>query len=215
MTNKWGIHESWWNFIASEFQADYMQSILGGLTTTTVPHPDRMFSALQTSYDDVKVVIIGQDPYPRSGMANGMAFAVDPAYPTIPKSLQNIFKEIEHDIGEVKTDQSLKWWASQGVFLLNRYLTTEVNEINAHEDFGWDRFTDHIIELLNLKEHPVVFLLWGQKAQQVMELIDEYHYILTAAHPSPRSANRGFLGCRHFSKTNGLLEYHGLPPISW
>lgn len=166
--------------------------------------------------NDVKVVILGQDPYPTVGYANGFCFSVNPNN-KIPKSLKNIFIELKDDIGkEIPLNGDLSKWANQGVFLLNTILTVENGKPESHAKIGWEEFTDAIIQILSFRNSNLVFLLWGAKAEKKRTLIDENkHLVLTAPHPSPLSAYRGFFGCRHFSKTNTFLLSKGKPIISW
>lgn len=213
----------WQALLQSEFQEPYMEQLRSLLRTECAsghrvfPEKDRIFQALKlVDFDDVRVVILGQDPYHGAGQANGLAFAVNNGTPP-PPSLVNIFKEIAQDLAQpapLHTD--LEDWARQGVLLLNTVLTVRENCAFSHRDKGWERFTDKVITCLNQKTTPVVFLLWGAAAQSKAALIKAPpHYILKAPHPSPLSAHRGFLGCRHFSKTNQILEQNHLRPIVW
>ncbi len=165
---------------------------------------------------DVKVVILGQDPYPTEGYANGFSFSVNPKN-SIPKSLKNIFVELKDDVGkEIPSDGDLSNWAIQGVLLLNSVLTVEKGKPESHSKIGWEEFTDAIIQLLSLRNNKLVFLLWGAKAEKKKEWIDQSkHLVLIAPHPSPLSAYRGFFGCRHFSQTNAFLFANGKPIIRW
>jgi len=180
------------------------------------PKMEDIFNCLrETPFEDVKVVIIGQDPYHNEGQAHGMSFSVLPGVDT-PPSLINIFKEIKEDIGIQNTSAYLLPWAKQGVLLLNSVLTVRENMANSHKDKGWEYVTDSIIKKLNEKETPVVFLLWGANARKKKELItNKSHLILECAHPSPLSAYNGFFGCKHFSKCNAFLSKNGLKPINW
>jgi len=180
------------------------------------PKMEDIFNCLrETPFEDVKVVIIGQDPYHNEGQAHGMSFSVLPGVDT-PPSLINIFKEIKEDIGIHNTSAYLLPWAKQGVLLLNSVLTVRENMANSHKDKGWEYVTDSIIKKLNEKETPVVFLLWGANARKKKELItNKSHLILECAHPSPLSAYNGFFGCKHFSKCNAFLSKNGLKPINW
>ena len=181
------------------------------------PPKDQVFSAFAyTSYADVKVVIIGQDPYHNVGQAHGLCFSVQKDI-DIPPSLQNIYQELHDDMGcYIPNNGYLVKWAKQGVLLLNTVLTVRAHEANSHRGIGWETFTDRVIELVDAKEGPVVFLLWGSPAQKKEALLhNPDHLILKAPHPSPLSAYRGFFGCRHFSKTNEYLVSHGLTPIDW
>ena len=181
------------------------------------PPKDQVFSAFQlTSYEDVRVVIIGQDPYHNFGQAHGLCFSVQPGI-EIPPSLQNIYQELHDDLGcYIPNNGYLVKWAKQGVLLLNTVLTVRAHEANSHKGMGWEIFTDKVIELVDAKKEPVVFLLWGTPAQRKAEMLhNPNHLVLTAPHPSPLSAYRGFFGCRHFSKTNEFLKQNGRTPIDW
>ncbi len=176
-----------------------------------------MFRALDTTpFDEVKVVILGQDPYHNPGQAEGLSFSV-PKGQKLPPSLQNIFKELKTDLGiETPTHGSLVNWAKQGVLLLNATLTVRENQPGSHQKKGWENFTDSIIRELSFRKNGLVFILWGKYAQAKTNLIDTTkHFILQAPHPSPFSVERGFYGCKHFSKTNELLLEQGLSPINW
>ena len=181
------------------------------------PPKDQVFSAFSlTPYKDVKVVIIGQDPYHNVGQAHGLCFSVQKGI-DVPPSLQNIYQELHDDLGcYIPNNGMLSKWAEQGVLLLNTVLTVRAHEANSHRGFGWERFTDRVIELVDAKEEPVVFLLWGAPAQKKEAMLhNPNHLVLKAPHPSPLSAYRGFFGCRHFSKTNEFLASHGQTPIDW
>ena len=176
-----------------------------------------IFNALKlTPYHSVKAVILGQDPYHGPGQAHGLSFSVQKGV-IPPPSLKNIFKELEDDLGVVPPDHGeLTEWARQGVLLLNTVLTVRASNPNSHKEIGWQTFTDNVVRKLNEREKPMVFLLWGANARRKVELItNPNHLILTCAHPSPFSANSGFFGCRHFSKTNAFLEARGQAPIDW
>jgi len=181
------------------------------------PPKDQVFSAFQlTSLENVKVVIIGQDPYHNVGQAHGLCFSVQPGI-EIPPSLQNIYQELHDDLGcYIPNNGTLTKWAKQGVLLLNTVLTVRAHQANSHRGMGWEQFTDSVIELVDKKDSPVVFLLWGAPAgQKAAMLHNPKHLILKAPHPSPLSAYRGFFGCKHFSKTNEFLVQNGLEPIDW
>ena len=181
------------------------------------PPKDYIFNALKlTSYKDTKVVIVGQDPYHGEGEAHGLSFSVQKGV-KIPPSLKNIYKELYSDLGIVPEDNGdLSKWAKQGVLLLNSVLTVEKDKAASHRDIGWDAITDYIIKLLNLKEEPIVFILWGNFAKKKAKLItNEKHLIITSAHPSPLSASRGFFGSKPFSKANNFLVNNKLKPIDW
>ena len=164
----------------------------------------------------MKVVILGQDPYHGPGQAHGLCFSVPPGIP-FPPSLQNIFKELQDDLGlPMPSSGDLTPWARQGVFLLNAILTVEAHKPASHRGKGWEIFTDRVIQTVSQSRPHVVFMLWGQYARSKKSLIDaSRHLILEAAHPSPYSAEKGFLGCRHFSKANAFLQAHGIEPIDW
>jgi uracil-DNA glycosylase len=176
-----------------------------------------IFNALKhTAYSDVKVVILGQDPYHGPNQAHGMCFSVKKGV-AVPPSLVNIYKELKEDVGfEIPNHGFLESWADQGVLLMNTVLTVRGGQANSHKGKGWEIFTDQVIRHLNDREQPMVFLLWGAHAKSKRQLItNPNHMILTAAHPSPLSAYNGFYGCRHFSRTNLFLEEQGMKPIDW
>ena len=216
------INKSWDEFLKNEFEQDYFRKLSAFLKTeyaekTIYPPKQEVFSAFYyTDLDKVKVVILGQDPYHEPNQACGMCFAVKPGNP-LPKSLINIYREIHDDLGlNMTTNGYLVKWATQGVLLINTVLTVERGKANSHKGQGWEIFTDHVIELLNKQDQPIVFLLWGNNARSKTVLLNNpRHLVLTAAHPSPLSAYNGFFGCRHFSKTNEFLERNGLKPIDW
>ncbi len=214
---------TWKTILGDEKQKPYFQAILNFIKTERAagkiiyPAQEDIFNALKfTPFENVKVVILGQDPYHGPNQAHGLAFSVRPGVPP-PPSLQNIFKELQADLGIAKpTHGCLEKWAQQGVLLLNAVLTVEADKPQSHAHIGWQRFTDQVITSLN--EHPqgIVFLLWGAYAQQKSQLITNLrHRTLKAPHPSPLSASRGFLGCRHFSQANQLLQQLGREPIDW
>jgi len=184
---------------------------------TVYPNMYDIFNALRyTSYSDVKAVILGQDPYHGPGQAHGLSFSVKPGV-AVPPSLRNIFAEQQQDVGITPPQHGcLESWARQGVLLLNTALTVRAGQANSHRGIGWETFTDSIIRLLDQREQPMVFLLWGANARAKTQLIrNPAHLVLTAAHPSPLSAHNGFFGCRHFSKTNAFLQQNGMTPICW
>ena len=185
-------------------------------TTKCFPPKDQIFRAIElTPFDEVKVVIIGQDPYHNDNQANGLCFSVSDKV-TAPPSLKNIFKELEDDLGIKKTSNELEMWAKQGVLLLNATLTVRAHEANSHKDLGWEQFTDFIIKEISDKKENVVFVLWGNFAQKKAGLIDtKKHFIIQSVHPSPLSARKGFFGSRPFSKINQFLEEKGKEPINW
>jgi len=181
------------------------------------PPGPQIFAAFDaTPFEQVKVVVLGQDPYHGYGQAHGLSFSVPPGIP-VPPSLLNIYKEIEADLAIPRADHGcLLPWARQGVLLLNAVLTVEEGKAGAHQGRGWEGFTDHVVDVLNREREGLVFLLWGAYAQQKGKVIDtRRHRVLKAPHPSPLSAHRGFLGCRHFSQTNDYLARHGLARIDW
>ena len=184
---------------------------------TIYPPGKLIFNALDsTPFDKVKVVILGQDPYHGSGQAHGLSFSV-PEGERVPPSLVNIYKEISSDLGiQAPPHGNLQSWAEQGILLLNAVLTVERGHASAHQGKGWERFTDRVVSELNAGREHLVFMLWGSYAMKKGAIIDrDRHFVLTAPHPSPLSAHRGFLGCRHFSRANTWLEQHGLEAIDW
>ena len=185
-------------------------------TTKCFPPKNQIFRAIElTPFEEVKVVIIGQDPYHNDNQANGLCFSVSDKV-TAPPSLKNIFKELEDDLGIKKTSNELEIWAKQGVLLLNATLTVRAHEANSHKDLGWEQFTDFIIKEISDKKENVVFVLWGAFAQKKAGLIDaSKHFIIQSAHPSPFSVHKGFFGSRPFSKINQFLEEKGKEPINW
>lgn len=214
---------TWSDILGDEKSQPYFKSILEFLAKEKkagkVIYPDQneLFSAFkETPYDQLKVVILGQDPYHGPGQAHGMAFSVKPGVKP-PPSLKNIFKELASDLGlPIPNHGYLKKWANQGVLLLNTSLSVEESKPQSHADIGWTLFTDNVIRQLNNYPHGLVFLLWGAHAKNKRALIDEKkHLVLTAPHPSPFSAHQGFLGCHHFSKANDFLKTHGRMPIDW
>ena len=216
------IGNSWDDLLKDEFLKDYYKLLRKNLaqeykTRTIYPAMENIFNALKyTSYEDVKVVILGQDPYHGPNQAHGLCFSVQKGV-VQPPSLKNMFKELESDLGiKPPTHGCLTDWAKQGVLLLNTVLTVREGEPNSHKKIGWTIFTDKIIKLLNEREDPVIFVLWGKNAIDKLPLItNTNHYVLTAVHPSPLSASRGFFGCKHYSKTNKILLSIGKEPIDW
>ncbi len=216
------IGNKWDDILKDEFEKDYYKKIREFLKYeyshyTVYPKMENIFSALKLcDYDDIKVVIIGQDPYHEEGQAHGLSFSVQPGI-EIPPSLLNIYKELQSDLGcYIPNNGFLEKWAKQGVLLLNNVLTVRAHMANSHKDCGWETFTDRIIEELNKRETPVVFLMWGSCAKKKELLItNPIHKILKAPHPSPLSAYRGFFGCKHFSTTNNILMKNGELPIDW
>lgn len=216
------IGNKWDDILKDEFEKDYYKKIREFLKYeyshyTVYPKMENIFSALKLcDYNDIKVVIIGQDPYHEEGQAHGLSFSVQPGI-EIPPSLLNIYKELQSDLGcYIPNNGFLEKWAKQGVLLLNNVLTVRAHMANSHKDCGWETFTDRIIEELNKRETPVVFLMWGSCAKKKELLItNPIHKILKAPHPSPLSAYRGFFGCKHFSTTNNILMENGELPIDW
>ncbi len=216
------LGNEWDELLVGEFQKDYYQKLRAFLakeyrTARVFPDMYDIFNALKyTSYSNVKAVIIGQDPYHGEGQAHGLCFSVKRGIEP-PPSLKNIYKELSDDVGFVPPDHGeLTDWAKQGVLLLNTVLTVRSGEPKSHRDRGWEIFTNRVIEILDKRDEPIVFLLWGSDAQQKKALIkNPKHRILQTVHPSPLSAYRGFFGCRHFSKTNEILAQMGKEPIDW
>ncbi|NLV88009.1 MAG: uracil-DNA glycosylase [Tissierellia bacterium] len=216
------FNNDWQDLLEDEMKKDYYQKLRTFLieeyrTKTIYPDMYDIFNALHlTPYKDVKVVILGQDPYHGPNQAHGLSFSVKPGV-KIPPSLKNIYKELQDDLGcYIPNHGSLTKWAKEGVLLLNTSLTVRARQPNSHSNIGWEIFTDHIIELLNERKDPIVFILWGNNAIRKKALItNPWHYIITSPHPSPFSANRGFFGSKPFSKTNKFLESIGKKPIDW
>jgi len=217
------LEKSWLDHLQPEFDKPYMQTLKQFLLSekqagkTIYPPGPEIFTALNsTAFDDVKVVILGQDPYHGPGQAHGLSFSVAPGVP-IPPSLRNMYKELEQDLGiPFARHGSLLKWANQGVLLLNAVLTVQKATAGAHQGRGWEQFTDAAIAALNEKRENIVFLLWGAYAQKKGSFIDQNrHLILRTVHPSPLSAHRGFMGCCHFSKTNDYLQSTHQSPIDW
>jgi len=218
------IEETWKQELKQEFTKAYFQQIVAFLKTEKIqgkiiyPPGSLIFNAFtQTPFHQVKVVIIGQDPYHGQGQAHGLCFSVQDGIQP-PPSLINIYKEIQSDlgIGMPARHGNLIKWAQQGVLLLNAFLTVRANEPASHSKIGWEEFTNTVIQKISDEKKGVVFLLWGKFAQEKQSLIDETkHHVLKAAHPSPFSADKGFFGCKHFSKTNELLLSEGSDPVDW
>lgn len=216
------LGNDWDNILKDEWEKPYYKKLRAFLKSeysarTVYPDMNNIFNALRMcSFEDTKVVIIGQDPYHGEGQAHGLCFSVKEGV-TPPPSLKNIFKELNSDIGRpIDNNGNLEKWAKQGVLLLNAVLTVREGEPTSHKNIGWEIFTDRVIEELNKKEKPVVFLLWGAYAQKKCEKItNPIHHKLMSVHPSPLSASRGFFGCKHFSKTNQILEKNGFNQIKW
>lgn len=216
------LNNDWDFLLKEEFEKDYYIKLREFLVNeyevnTIFPSKDKIFEALKhTSYKDTKVLILGQDPYHGENQAHGLAFSVQPTVKT-PPSLLNMYKELKNDLGcYIPNNGYLMPWADQGVLLLNTALTVRAHEANSHKNRGWEIFTDEIIKILNKREEPVIFVLWGANARKKKAFIDENkHFILEAPHPSPLSASRGFFGCKHFSKINDILIKQGKEPINW
>lgn len=216
------LKNDWKNYLSSEFEKDYyinLRNFLKHEYSSSVIYPNMydIFNALHyTSFKDTKVVILGQDPYHGPNQAHGLSFSVNPGVKT-PPSLVNIFKELHTDLGcYIPNNGYLKKWADQGVLLLNTVLTVRASEANSHRKKGWEEFTNKIISVLNTKETPIVFILWGNNAISKTELItNPKHLIIKSVHPSPLSASRGFFGSKPFSKTNEFLISTNQSPIDW
>lgn len=216
------ISGAWAKALAGEFRKPYYKKLFEKVgeeyrTHRVYPPADEIFNAFHfTPLEQVKAVILGQDPYHGEGQAQGLCFSVRPGV-EIPPSLINIYKELEDDLGcYIPNNGCLEKWARQGVLLLNTVLTVRAHQANSHRDIGWEEFTDAAIRVLNQQDRPIVFLLWGRPAQMKKEMLNNpRHLILEAPHPSPLSAFRGFFGCRHFSRTNAFLEKNGVEPIDW
>lgn len=221
------LHRSWLDPLRPEFDNPYMQALKAFLVEEKkagkriFPKGGEWFRALDlTPLEEVRVVILGQDPYHGHGQAHGLCFSVRPEIRT-PPSLANIYKELESDLGIPPARHGfLEHWARQGVLLLNAVLTVEMGMAASHQGRGWERFTDAVIRLVNMRPEPVVFMLWGNHAQKKAAFVDSIdkggrHLVLKAPHPSPLSAHNGFFGCRHFSKANAFLKERGLKPIDW
>lgn len=216
------IEASWGDVLSNEFKQEYFARLKAFLLDekqkySVYPPGNQMFAAFNhTPFSQVKVVLLGQDPYHGPGQAHGLCFSVPKGIPK-PPSLLNIFKELKADLGlPIPSHGNLEKWAQQGVLLLNATLTVRANQAGSHQKRGWETFTDAAIVALSQQRSGLVFILWGAYAQAKAQLIDKSkHHILVAPHPSPLSASRGFFGCGHFSKTNQLLTAMGLEPIDW
>jgi len=216
------LGNSWDEVLADEFEKEYYKDLRTFLKEeyskhTVYPDMHDIFNALKAApYDQVKAVILGQDPYHEPGQAHGLCFSVQKGVPQ-PPSLVNIFKEMKADLGIAPPNHGcLTDWAEQGVLLLNAVLTVRAHEANSHKGKGWEIFTDRVIELLNEREKPIVFILWGANAKAKEKLItNPQHLIITGAHPSPLSAHNGFWGGKYFSRTNEFLVENGIEPINW
>ena len=216
------IGNNWDLILKKEFESDYYKKIEEFIESeyakkTVYPPKEDIFNAFKyTPPENVKVVILGQDPYHEKGQAHGLAFSTPEGRP-IPRSLKNIFKEIQNEYGyEIPDSGCLESWAHQGVFLLNTVLTVREGEANSHSDCGWQIFTDNVIKTLNSQNQPIVFLLWGKQAEKKKEFLDNpKHQVLITSHPSPLSARRGFFGSNHFKSANEFLRKNNLDEIDW
>ena len=216
------IEESWRKQLQTEFDKPYFEALTSFVKQEyrqyqVLPKGSQIFHIFNACpFNQVKVVIIGQDPYPTPGQYYGVCFSVPPGV-AIPGSLHNIYQEIHTDLGlPIPTSGCLDKWVAQGVFSTNSVLTVRAYQTGSHKNRGWETFTDAVIETLSREREHLVFLLWGAYAKEKIRLIDPHkHLVLTAAHPSPRSADHGFFGCRHFSKTNEYLRQHGMEEIDW
>jgi uracil-DNA glycosylase len=216
------LKNDWQELLEDEFQKDYylkLRQFLISEYRTKAVYPDMhdIFNALHyTEYKNVKVVILGQDPYHGPNQAHGLSFSVKPGVQA-PPSLENIYKELNSDLGcYIPNNGYLKKWADQGVMLLNTVLTVRAGQANSHQNAGWEQFTDRVISLLNGREEPIVFILWGRNAQSKLSIINNpRHYIIKSVHPSPLSAYNGFFGSKPFSKANNFLASLGREPIDW
>jgi len=216
------LQNDWANYLNDEFEKDYYKKLSQALKeeysrATVYPDMDNIFNALHlTPYAETKVLILGQDPYHGPGQAHGLSFSVREGVP-FPPSLRNMLKELKEDLGiPMPNHGCLENWAKQGVLLLNSVLTVRDGEPNSHKKLGWQIFTDRVIEALNEREQPIVFILWGKHAQEKLPMIDQKkHFVLKAPHPSPLSASRGFFGSRPYSKCNEFLRNNGITEIDW
>ena len=216
------ITNDWQQPLEVEFKKPYYKDLYKKVleeyrSRQIFPNPDDIFNAFHlTPLKDVKVVILGQDPYHNDGQAHGLCFSVKPDV-EVPLSLVNIYKELQDDLGcRIPNNGYLVKWAKQGVLMLNTVLTVRAHQANSHRGIGWEQFTDAVIRAVDAQDRPIVFLLWGRPAQMKKSMLhNPIHLILEAPHPSPLSAYRGFFGCKHFSQTNAFLEKNGLAPIDW
>lgn len=216
------ITNDWQQPLEVEFKKPYYKDLYKKVleeyrSRQIFPNPDDIFNAFHlTPLKDVKVVILGQDPYHNDGQAHGLCFSVKPDV-EVPPSLVNIYKELQDDLGcRIPNNGYLVKWAKQGVLMLNTVLTVRAHQANSHRGIGWEQFTDAVIRAVDAQDRPIVFLLWGRPAEMKKSMLhNPKHLILEAPHPSPLSAYRGFFGCKHFSQTNAFLEKNGLAPIDW
>jgi uracil-DNA glycosylase len=217
------IDNDWLNAISGEFRKPYYRDLYNFVkneynTAVIYPPADDIFNAFNfTPLGNVKVMILGQDPYHEQNQAHGLSFSVPESQKDIPPSLQNIYKELESDCGcYIPNNGYLKKWAKQGVLLLNTVLTVRAHQANSHQGKGWEQFTDAVIQAVNAQDRPIVYMLWGNPAQRKIPMLtNPKHLVLKAPHPSPLSAYRGFFGCKHFSQANEFLEKNGVTPIDW
>lgn len=216
------ISNDWLPALKEEFGKEYYQNLFSFVkeeynTQIIYPPADDIFNALHlTPLEDVKILVLGQDPYFNEKQAHGLCFSVQPGV-DIPPSLKNIYAELESDLGcKIPNNGYLTKWAEQGVLLLNTVLTVRAHQPNSHQGKGWEKFTDAIIQKVNEQDRPIIYMLWGKPAQSKMKMLNNpKHLILTAPHPSPLSAYRGFFGCKHFSQANEFLVKNGMKPIDW
>jgi uracil-DNA glycosylase len=216
------INNDWLEAIGKEFHQPYYTELYQFVKeeyskAVIYPNSEDIFNAFHfTPLGNVKVVILGQDPYHNDGQAHGLCFSVKPQV-EVPPSLVNIYKELQEDLGcYIPNNGYLEKWARQGVLMLNTVLTVRAHQANSHQGMGWERFTDAVIQAVNAQDRPIVFLLWGRPAQQKRSMLNNpLHLVLEAPHPSPLSAYRGFFGSKHFSKTNYFLSKHAIEPIDW
>jgi uracil-DNA glycosylase len=217
------IDNDWLNAISGEFRKPYYRDLYNFVkneynTAVIYPPADDIFNAFNfTPLSQVKVLILGQDPYHEQNQAHGLSFSVPESQKDIPPSLQNIYKELQSDCGcYIPNNGYLKKWAKQGVLLLNTVLTVRAHQANSHQGKGWEQFTDAVIQAVNAQDRPIVYMLWGNPAQRKIPMLtNPKHLVLKAPHPSPLSAYRGFFGCKHFSQANEFLEKNGITPIDW
>lgn len=218
-----GLTNDWLEAISGEFQKPYYKELYSFVkeeysSKVIYPPSEDIFNAMHfTPLSKVKILILGQDPYHNENQAHGLSFSVPTTQKDIPPSLQNIYKELNADMGcYIPNNGYLKKWADQGILLLNTVLTVRAHQANSHQGKGWEQFTDAIIQAVNAQDRPVVYMLWGRPAQtKIPMLTNPKHLILKAPHPSPLSAYRGFFGCKHFSQANEFLVQHGMEPIDW
>lgn len=217
------IENDWLPALKPEFAKPYYKELYDFVkeeysSRTIFPPIDDIFNAFNfTPLSEVKVLLLGQDPYHGEHQAHGLSFSVLPEQKDIPPSLQNIYKELKDDLGcEIPNNGYLKKWADQGVLLLNTVLTVRAHQANSHQGKGWEKFTNAVIQAVNAQDRPIVYFLWGKPAQSKASMLNNpKHLILKAPHPSPLSAFRGFFGCKHFSQANAFLEANGVAPIDW